>query len=96
LARTLRARSVVHRLDRRGVGQNGDDGLDLSGKLAGRTGERGTGGFERLGLLGRAVPYRERVADLDQPRRDRRAHAAEPRNPDLHRKSSIVLAGCGS
>src|SRR5206468_13015269 len=46
-------RSVINRLNRRGVRQNRDDGLDLSRKLAGRTGERGTGRFERLGLVRR-------------------------------------------
>src|SRR5579859_615030 len=82
---------LIDRIERRGVGQDGDDGLAALHQLGRRADRLGAG--DRLGLLGRAIPHRDVVADLDQARGDGGAHFPDPGNADAHERPSRTLLG---
>ena len=85
-------RPVVDGVDRRGVGEHGDDGFAALGKLGRRRRHFGAGIGQRLGFVRRAIPHRDLMADFHQPRRNRRAHGAETCNTNLHTSSRIAFA----
>src|SRR5262245_14455226 len=84
--------AAIDGVDGGGIGENGDDSLVPACKLSGSRGNGGTGSSNRLYFLGGAVPDRERVPDFDKAKRDRRAHFADPSDPDSHRTCLLMLA----
>ena len=77
--------AAIDRVDRGGIGENGDDDLAFAREFGRRGGHRGAGSGERLQFIGGAVPHGDRVSDFDEPLRDGRAHFADPGDADLHR-----------
>ena len=71
VAREKPGGAVVDRVDRGGVGEDGDDRFGLARQFGRRRRERRAGIDHRLGLGGGAIPDRDLVADLHQPLRDR-------------------------
>src|SRR5450759_2274332 len=76
--------AVIDRVDRRRIGEDGDDrvhaGCEFGCRLHNSRTCRGRG----LGLLRRAIPNRERMAEADEPRRNGAAHAPGAGDADIH------------
>ena len=93
VARQQPGRPVIDGVDRRAVGEDGDDRVALGGKIGRRGRDLGPGFSQRLGLFRRTIPDGDVVADFHEPRRQVAAHGAETGNSDFHSSSPSAFAG---
>src|SRR5450759_4159183 len=76
--------AVIHRVDRRRIGEDGDDRVHARCEFGRRLRNSRACRDRGLGFLGRAIPHRERMAEADEPRRDGAAHAPGAGDADIH------------
>ena len=84
VARQQAVRAGVDLVDRLAVGEDGDDRFAGGGDRGRRADHLGAGLAQGLGLVRRAIPHRDLMADLDQTRGDGGAHGAETGYSDFH------------
>ena len=93
VARQQAIRPIIDRVDRRAVGENGERDVDRAGEFGRGLGDGRAGVGQRLALVRTAIPNRDLMADLDQPRRDIGAHRAKARYSDMHVSSRDHFIG---
>src|SRR5205823_12402144 len=79
----------IHSIERGSIGQDGDDRFRLFGKLLWTCRRGGTELYKRLRFLGRAVPHRKPMPDLDEPLRNGSSHLTNAGDAKLHSKSLL-------